>query len=141
MAATLALIDKRISLTCPICGNTYKYNLVNVMGFSLDGANPTKVLGFTPKPVHSGETIGAAIFNPYPGLKIAVLDDQPPPPQLYDKTTREKRAKIEEEMRKELQQPHTYIFTCPKDQKQLQVTLYLDNGEVNASDIEATTPD
>ncbi|MHB8599039.1 MAG: hypothetical protein ACYDER_19780 [Ktedonobacteraceae bacterium] len=141
MANTFDLIDKRVDLHCPICKTTYHYNLVNIMGFSLDGANPTKVLGFTPAPVHTGETIGVAIFTRYPGLTIDVPDDQAPPPQLYDALTTEKRATIEEKMVQELQQPHTYIFTCPKDQKQLQVTLYLNNGEVKASDIEAVTPD
>jgi nitrate reductase NapE component len=40
----------------------------------------------------------------------------------------------------ELAQPHTYLFTCPKDQKQIQVTLFLDQGAVQHSEPEAPTP-
>lgn len=45
-------------------------------------------------------------------------------------------------MEDELAEPHTYIFLCAKDQKQLQVTLYLENGDVKQiTEPEAVTAD
>jgi hypothetical protein len=141
MADDLNLMNKRIELQCPICGVTYPYNLANLMGFSLEGASPTRVLGLLSSRVREGETVGVAEYTRYPGIRIDLTDAQTPADHAYDKKTQEKRAQIEEKMEKELEQPHTYIFTCPKDQKQMQVSLYRDKGEIKrVSDPEAVTP-
>lgn len=149
MGINLDLIDKVIGLKCPVCDITYQYSLVSIMGFNLDGEDPPLVLGFLPLSFlrflrillfGEGETIGVAIASPSPGIVKQLLDTLTKTRARPNPRAPDFRAKIEEKMEKELADPHTYIFTCPKDQKQMQVTLHLDNGEVKCSDPEAASP-
>lgn len=137
MAVNLDLINKTVILKCPVCHEPYEYSLVGILGINLNGTYGTEVLGLLDESTgYLGGTLNAAEAGELARTQEVQLRHAALQLNL-DPTT---RMNIEAALEAALKKPSSYIFTCPKDQKQLQVTLQLVKDKVEASTPEAVTP-